>query len=87
MQLNCSGMFSRWCSQLWMDIMFLYLLMDKPTLEKQWLLSSSFSIYLSTSKCTCLCVSSLYLHACDASFLSVHADLYMHENVLPCELI
>lgn len=48
MQLNCLGMFSHWCSQLWMDIMFLYLLMAKPTQEKhtQWL-SLFLSICLS----------------------------------------
>jgi len=46
LQLSCSVMFNQWCNQLWMDIIFPYLHMDKHILEKHtlWLFFLSFAV-------------------------------------------
>lgn len=85
-QLNFSVMFSHWCNRRWMDIMFPYLLMGKPTQERRtlWLLSFplffslflfSYSFYfVSLSACdawwTALLLSSPYNFKCSIKKLS-----------------
>lgn len=66
-QRKFSVMFSHWCSQLWMDITFLFFVMDKVIQERPtlWFVTSSrtlkMHLCMHAYTNTCVCVRILYM--------------------------